>query len=143
LNARLDTYKEHKAPAADTPEEFLDLIKNEGFLDKIKINGLPYILKYNRLDFDYLRAKQVAEHNRSHIEYQLDSQSNEYHNYWKALSEYRKNIRNEYPNDEEALEVAMEKFRVPSAIKVYMKLDKSSIVVDSINIESFNKWNAK
>ena len=141
LNVRLNTYKEHKAPEANTPEEFLNLIKTEGFMDKIKINGLPYILKYNRLDFDYLRAKQVAEHNRSHIEYSLDSTSDEYHNYWKALGEYRKSIRAEYPDDEEALEVAMEKFRVPSSIKVYMKLDKSSIVVDTIDITSFNKWN--
>lgn len=141
LNARLDTYKEHKAPEANTPEEFLNLIKNEGFMDKIKINNLPYVLKYNRLDFDYLRAKEVAEHNRSHIEYALDSSSDEYRNYREALSEYRKKVSEEYPNDEEALEAAMEKFRVPSSIKVYMKLAKSSIVVDNIDITSFNKWN--
>ncbi len=141
LNVRLDTYKEHRAPEANTPEEFLNLIQNEGFLDKIKINSLPYVLKYKRLDFDYLRAKQIPEYQRSYIEYSLDSQSDEYHKYWVALGEYRKKIREEYPDDEEALEVAMEKFRVPSSIKVYMKMVKSSIVVDTIDITSFNKWN--
>lgn len=141
LDARLNTYKEHKAPEADTPEEFLKLIKNEGFLDKIRINGLPYTLKYNRLDFDYLRAKKVPEYQRSYIEYSLDSQSDEYHNYWVALGEYRSKIREEYPDDEEALDAAMAKFRVPSSIKVYMKMVKSSIIVDTIDIMSFNKWN--
>jgi hypothetical protein len=143
LNMRLNTYKEHKAPEANTPEEFLNLIKTEGFMDKIKINGLTYELKYNRLDFDSLMKKSTSDYERSHIEYQLDSGSNEYHEYWKKLGEYRKKIREDYPDDEAALEAAMLKFRVPSSVKVYMKLDKSSIVVDSINIESFNKWNAK
>lgn len=146
LSSRLNTFKEHKAPKAESPEELLNLIKKDGFLEKIKINGFVYIQRYENIRWSSLVAQQktgkASDYDRSYIEYNMEtfSSSAAVKSYYDEMETIRKAIKAKYPDDPEKADEEIEQYRMPDSIKVYLKLEKSSIVVDEVSVKSFKKW---
>jgi len=135
LKARLQKFKAFNAPSAGTPEEFIDLIKKSGYLDKIKVNEQMYELKNEIITMDRLKQTEgVDTWKRAYIEYRLDEFTPEYEKLKKKLMHLK-----ELAKDDEDYREMREKFKMPSSLYIFLKFDKGNIVPDNINVTKFMK----
>lgn len=61
LLARLEQFKAGRAQGVETPEQLLDFVKQKGYLDKIKLRGVVYELRYARLDVKDIEATSAGK----------------------------------------------------------------------------------
>lgn len=131
LEYRLADYKTNFAKQVSTPEEMIKLLKEKGFLDKIKINGILYKIGSNSFQLDKLKKN---EPDSSYIEYSAETWDD---STYQELMDNLKEIIPMMTSNEEKQKELMKKYRPPYSIKVFLKLEKSSIVIDRIESE---KW---
>ena len=135
LKIRLEKFKSNKSPNVTSPEEFLDQIKNSGYLDVIKANNQTYKLYDSNIRFDKLKTGSTIDWDRSYIAYQIDDNTPEY----EKMNEKLKGLRDLAVDDDDYYDMR-EKYKMPKSIKVYLKLEGSNIVPDTLSIEKFVKF---
>ena len=150
LRKRLDSYKSSKAVNASTPEEFIQHILKEGYIDKIKFNGLTYNRSRSNINLDKLMAKSTDSYYESSIEYEFADRFGtkdddiEYTKFINMRKEaYEKSgyaaVKARIEAGEDVSEEEKEKYLdeyqklcPPRTIKIKLKLDKTSIIPDEI-----------
>jgi hypothetical protein len=141
LQSRLIDFKTNNAKEANTPEEMFKLIQSHGFLDRIKVNGFVYKVDSSNLQFDRLikAARGTAEEKSrykddNYIEYGMDYLNSE--NDIKQ-AKIKKQLEIMTKGDKDRMKQLASQYLPPYKIKVYLKLDKASIVVDHVDAD---KW---
>jgi hypothetical protein len=142
LRARLDAFKTSKAKDFTSIAEMLEYIKKEGYLDKLKVNGVDYVMKDSRMYLDELikSAKKAPEkdsyRNDSYVSYSM-----EYSDYYDAREKERAKYKDDLAaakDDEEATQKIRDKIESsapPRTIKVMFALKGGLIVPADVKIE--------
>lgn len=146
LQGRLADFKTNNAKEANDPEAMFNLIQEHGFLDKIKVNGFIYKVDSSSLSFDRLVKAQRGEPEDkqrykddnyieyNYIEYNLDWRVPEND---KKQEKIRKQIEIMAKDDKERAAELVRQYIPPYNIRVILKLEKASIVVDRVIAD---KW---
>ena len=132
LASRLADFKTEFAKNVSTPEEFMKLLQEKGFLEKFKIHGILYKQSSDSINFSSLKA---GKPDNSYIEYSVETWGEN-----KAYDELKDTLKELVPtisDDEVEQQRLYKKYAPPYNIKVFLKLDKNAIVVDRIESE---KW---
>jgi hypothetical protein len=141
LNVRLSTFKDHKAAHVNTPEELIKVLHTEGFMDKIRINGLPYERSNDNLSMNkllYPKGDSESTWDRAYIQYQgVGFGNKEWEEYYTNLSVLRKSFSQILDTDEE-ISNAMADYRAPETISVFLRLKGNALIVDSVDIKTFS-----
>lgn len=125
LQSRLDDYRKSKAPKTKNIDEFIEALKEQGFLQIIYYKGIPYKLdRFKNFELSNFLQKELKE---PHIQYYLDDRSSE----WKALNK-KIMISREMFDDYKEFEEMKNKMLPPRYLNIFMKLEKSSIIVDKV-----------
>jgi hypothetical protein len=133
LRQRLDKFKASKSKNFTTTAEMLEFIKKEGYLDKLKFNGLNYNMKNSNMHLDNMIKKARGAKNdswisESYVDYDMD---------WDERSAEYSRIRKEFAaanpdmsNDD--VYKAIEAQIPPRTLKVIFKLEGGVIVPDEV-----------
>ena len=97
LMARLDKFKASKAKSFDTVEEMLKFVRDEGYLDKLKVNGHNYSMYDSRMYFNDLlkqakTAKSDSWSNESYVEYRIEGST------WKLREKVSTEVQEANPD---------------------------------------------
>lgn len=125
LRQRLDFYKENNAVSAESPEDFLRIVLEKGYLDKIKIGKATYELSNERISISDLKKGNNNSGSLlggSYVEYRLDRFSDAFE---KATSDMSREERMKF------LET------MPTLIKISFKLSGGTIVPSKVEIEKY------
>lgn len=135
---RLDKYKSDKTPNINTIDDMLHTIIEKGYVDKIKINNITYDYYDDRINFSYMRTgKNSFASDSNYITYKINSETAEYKQKSEEYNELRqrfwekvKTRKAEGGSDEMTTEEEEEllKLKLPTEIKIYLKLDGGKIV---------------
>jgi hypothetical protein len=137
LRDKLEKYKSSKAKKVESPEEFLKLVIEEGYLDKITVKGVTYKFSNERVYMrDLIKAskgKSTEWGNDSYIQYEMESSD-----YYELRAEVQKKYKpeldkldKEAPDFEKKYEELRDKMYSeipPRTLKVMLQLKGGSIV---------------
>jgi hypothetical protein len=147
LAAKLSKLKSNKAVNVSTPEEFLKVILEQGYIDKIKVNGITYERSRDSFNLGKLIDGSSDSWYDSYLEYDInyDEKFNrDDTQFWalrneasekSGLAAIRARIKNGETVPEEEHEKALDvyaKLAPPETIRIKFKLEKSSIVPGEI-----------
>ena len=137
LRSKLEKYKSSKAKKVESPEEFLKLVIEEGYLDKITVKGVTYMIGNERVYMrDLIKAskgKSDTWSNESYIEYEMES-SDYYERRAEAQKKYKPELEKldkEAPDFEKKYDELRDKMYAeipPRTLKVMLQLKGGSIV---------------
>ena len=144
LRSKLDKYKSTKAKKVESPEEFLKLIIEEGYLDKVTVKGITYKFSNERVYMrDLIKAskgKSDSWTNDSYIEYEMESSD-----FYELQSEARKKYKPEmeklskddpdYDKQYEAIYNKMTADLPPRNLKIMLQMKGGSIVPVEVKAE--------
>ena len=135
LRQRLEKFKASKAKGFTSVVEMLEYIKKEGYLDKLKLNGLNYNMKNSNLHLnDMIKKARGAKNDNwlsdSYVEYSMD---------WDERSDVYSKMRKEYKEANpdasvEDMQKAMEGKLPPATLKVIFKLEGGVIVPSEVKL---------
>jgi hypothetical protein len=137
LRDKLEKYKSSKAKKVESPEEFLKLVIEEGYLDKITVKGVTYKFSNERVYMRDLinasKGKSTEWSNESYIQYEMESSD-----YYELRAEIQKKYKpelekldKEAPDFEKKYDELRDKMYSeipPRTLKVMLKLKGGSIV---------------
>lgn len=136
LRQRLEKFKASKAKGFTSVVEMLEYIKNEGYLDKLKLNGLNYNMKNSNLHLgDMIKKARGAKNDNwisdSYLEYSMD---------WDERSDVYSKMRKEYREANpdasyEDMQDALEGKLPPATLKVIFKLEGGVIVPSEVKLD--------
>jgi len=131
LMSRLTQFKKERAEDV-TLEQMIDLIKRKGFLQDIKVKGIPYKL----YDMDYMSmsnfTNKQAGSSKPSISYRVDDNSPEF----KKVKEKAQYLKDLY-DDEEELKQAYAKFMPPHKIRIELGFGPGGIVPTKVSESSW------
>ena len=124
LRQRLDKFKASKAKRIDSPEDLIEAIMQEGYLDKIKIGDFDYKLSNDHIRLDYLKSKD--KRNRAYVTYELDRSTDKY-------SSARRAAFAAMAKDDKDMDKVAEQLP-PGKITVYLGLEGGTIAPTDVEV---------
>lgn len=131
---RLKDFKLANLKAVSNPKELIELLKEKGYLDKIKINNQIYNRSSSHLNLDYLMDKNSQT--KCYVEYSIDWDTPEY----EAMKEKIERIKDKFDEAPDKAEKLIRENRLPAYFKIYLKLEGGNIVPANVSIEKFGSW---
>ncbi len=125
LQQRLTAYKMSKADSVASPEQLLDKVISDGYLDFITVNGFSYRLRDDRINLRSLKGDD-SFYGDAYIEYQVDDSTPAYKELQRKLYSL--------DNREEEQKFREEVFP-PSAIKIILELRGGVITPTKVKVE--------
>ena len=112
------------------------MLRENGFLEKIRVNNQLYKFGGESINLQYLRTpdpKHLPEE-YNYVKYILDDNTPEFERYQKKIELAVGDM--ETVEEKKAFR---RKMKIPWEIKISLKLNKSSLEIDKINIDRFSK----
>jgi hypothetical protein len=137
LRARLDKFKASKAKSFTSVAEMLEFIKKEGYLDKLKLDGMNYNMKNANLHLDNMikKARGAKDDNGwlqdSYVNYEMDWDERS-----AVYTKMRKEVAAANPDmSSDDVYKELEAKIPPRTIKVIFKLEGGVIVPSEVKYE--------
>lgn len=149
LAVRLDKYKSEKIRNSNSNidmADFMEVVKEKGYLDKFMVNGFIYEYYRDSFNFNNMRSGKHKdaryESDASYVTYRIDDDAPEYSElrraYWEKTSDLK-----DLGTDGEAFQKERDKLKKrmklpPNYIKVFFDFEGGKIVPYKIELESNN-----
>ena len=148
LSKRLQDFKKIKIDAKSggvTHENFVEILKKEGFLDAFTVNGYTYKYTNSSINFDSLRKNDQGWNKESYVAYYVDEDDPKYVEVFEKYGELRRELKAQHPveaGQEQDPDVLRELEKIkrrlkipPRKIEIMLKFEGGMIVPSHLRID--------